>query len=639
MKKTLLYILLCVAFVSEAYAQRVIYHQMDVNYVDGPVEGYNVGNIDNAKFVYLSCEEVLSELLLATSQQAYDIAESGVYLSQALTTPYIQVDSHDAASGNWNFSGSTLSYVWTRFYHNIGVNAVALQKEAEQNNMRNYVLIARTLLLNSLLNATDVYGELPALSSHIYATSKHSAIPHFDTQAEIYAYLDEQFQDLLAKYNNPEWINCATNATIPAESDRLFAGDITKWRAYTKAIYARFLLRQIPNMNTTPEMCAKIIAAADDALNDTQWTEPRYNYLGTTNAQTCPWGPAYSYFGPWGSRNNLLSSSVPTTFFARGILGAYGAEPFEESRMTDRLYALDPRANIIMSPQKNASSHDCMRWLESNAGMEVTDKITYFPALTGDKATENPFVQNNGYIALITKEELLFIKAEAQFWAGKEQEAYATTKEAVKYNMRERYGIKVEQYDETQTAEDLKTNKASNTLIRYKLFFDVKLPAEGFTLAHLMQQKYVAMYLQPEQWTDVRRYNYSSHTNGKLYKGVAVYTINNCHNGTYVRFSDIKKSANDATQVYQQLLDTYTDTYSLRRPHNLYAEYWEQSDCYQDADKTILSDKAWINRINLDLTTYNDFKDELNRIGAWNESGEVNYRWLQKKMIWQESNK
>ncbi len=639
MKKTLLYILLCVAFASQTYAQRVIFHQMNVNHVDGLASGYNVENIDNAKFVYLSCEEVLSDLLLATSQQAYDIAESGVFLSQALTMGDIQESPYSAAYGNWHFTKSTLSYVWTRFYHNIGVNARALQKEAEQKNMRNYVLIARTLLLNSLLNTTDTYGDLPVLNSYTYAQGECSATPHFNTQAEIYAYLEEQFQDLLSKYNNPEWINCASNAIIPAESDPLFQGDITKWRAYTKAIYARFLLRQIPNMNTTPEMCAKIIAAADDALNDSQWTEPRYNYPGGSGIQNCPWGPHNPYFSPWGSRNNRLWNSVPTTFFARGILGAYGAEPFEETKKMDRMYALDPRANIIMSPQKNAMHYDCMRWLESNSGMNVEDKIGYFPVLSGGMNPNNPFVQNNGYIALITKEELLFIKAEAQFWAGKEQEAYATTKEAVKYNMSERYGIAVEQYDETQTAEDLKTNKANNTTIRYKLFFDVKLPESGFTLAHLMQQKYVAMYLQPEQWTDMRRYNYSSKTNGQLYKGVEIYSINNCHNGGYVRFSDIIRKSNDATEVYGRLLDTYTETYSLRRPHNLYAEYWEQADCYQDTDKTILSDKAWINRVSLDITTYSYFKEELNRIGAWTEDGEVNYRWLQKKMIWQESNK
>ena len=65
-----------------------------------------------------------------------------------------------------------------------------------------------------------------------------------------------------------------------------------------------------------------------------------------------------------------------------------------------------------------------------------------------------------------------------------------------------------------------------NTLNQYNRFFEIKLPGAGqFTIADLMQQKYVAMYLQPEQWCDVRRYNYSSSLNGIQYDGVYVYDV------------------------------------------------------------------------------------------------------------------
>lgn len=36
------------------------------------------------------------------------------------------------------------------------------------------------------------------------------------------------------------------------------------------------------------------------------------------------------------------------------------------------------------------------------------------------------------------------------------------------------------------------------------------LPEIGFNIGHIMRQKYVCMYLQPEIWTDMRRYNYSN---------------------------------------------------------------------------------------------------------------------------------
>jgi hypothetical protein len=98
----------------------------------------------------------------------------------------------------------------------------------------------------------------------------------------------------------------------------------------------------------------------------------------------------------------------------------------------------------------------------------------------------NPYTQNNGYIALITTEELMFIKAEAQYWAGDITGAYNTTVEATVENM-ERYGI----YEAAIVS--------NNARKQYRRFFNIKLSgAADFTIADLMQQKYVAMYLQPE---------------------------------------------------------------------------------------------------------------------------------------------
>jgi len=135
--------------------------------------------------------------------------------------------------------------------------------------------------------------------------------------------------------------------------------------------------------------------------------------------------------------------------------------------------------------------------------MPTSMKITYYPDLYAAEGG-NPYTKNNGYIMLMSKEELLFMKAEAQYWKRDKTDAFNTTVEAVKLNMA-RVGV---------------TTNNANTLAYYNLFFQIRLPGEStFTIADLMQQKYVAMYLQPELWNDVRRYNYSSKTNGIAYDG------------------------------------------------------------------------------------------------------------------------
>ena len=107
-------------------------------------------------------------------------------------------------------------------------------------------------------------------------------------------------------------------------------------------------------------------------------------------------------------------------------------------------------------------------------------------------------------------------------------------------------------------------------------------PADGFNIGHIMRQKYVCLYLQPEQWTDMRRYNYSCEENGIQY---------------------------DNTYVYL----------GLKRPNNIYEAHWGDDP------------KAWINRINYDPETEEKYnKAELERLGAYK-----NYQWLRKPMIWQ----
>jgi hypothetical protein len=393
--------------------------------------------------------------------------------------------------------------------------------------------------------------------------------------------------------------------------DRIYGGDMKKWETFCKALKARLYLRKLPNWENTPKVCQDIITMVDDVLPT--WEEPIYNYPGGVTESNCPWGPYAPKINSWESRDNRLDESIPTTFFLHGILGGYD---FPNNKKFDpRGYALDPRADKIMEPREKEKNNQ-LRHLESNIGMDIDYTIINYPNLL---APTNPYTQNTGYIALITEEELMFIKAEAQYWAGKISEAYETTKKATIFNMA-RYGIN-------------EADLTGNALKRYQRFFNIKLPgAAQFTIADLMQQKYVAMYLQPEQWTDLRRYNYSSTNNGISYihpttsTPVYVYDVKNVHNGTLVN-----KFEADSVN--------FDKTYSLRRPYNLYEAYWCTPDDFANGKDGRLSPNAWVNRLNADTETETKYnKKELDRLGYYttNAAGEkvLDYRILKKRMIW-----
>ena len=558
-----------------------------------------------------SVDQVLPVATFYASQICYDHAEYGVYMCQALTTGgKSQTGSYPYSQG-WEFLGVNRHPMWRRHFYDLGANIQKMNEIAEEKGNYNAILIGRTVMLMSTMLTTDAFGDMPR--SQVYQSNS----PRYDTQAEVYEWMFQEVDELLKLYQDPTWTNAPTNLLINQKMDRIYAGDLSKWEAFCKGLKARLWLRKLPNWDNTPAVCQEIVRLVDDAL--ATWEEPQYHYPGGVTESNCPWGPYAPKINSWESRDNRLASSIPTTFFLHGILGGIDGQ-----YQLSRGYALDPRAAKIMEPRNDKTG---MLHLESNIGMDINNTIADFPDLLTQSAKTNPLTSNTGYIPLMMTEELMFIKAEAQYWAGDRAGAYNTTVEATKESMK-RYGIVESQLEDTDPS---KYN--GGALDQYHRFFNIKLPgADKFTIADLMQQKYVAMYLQPEQWTDMRRYNYSSTANGIAYAlpgqaPVYVYDVKNVHDGSVKMFA--------ADSVNFKL------SYSLHRPFNLYEAYWCTPDDY--GKNANLSPNAWVNRLNADTETETKYnKKELDRMGYYttNAAGEkiLDYRILKKRMIWAQKN-
>ncbi len=586
---------------------------LDVNYTkDSPIT--------------TSVDQVLPVATFYAAQICYDHAEYGVYMCQALTTGGKSATGSYPYSQGWEFLGVNRHPMWRRHFYDLGANIQKMNELAEKAGQYNAILIGRTVMLMSTMMTTDAFGDMPR--SQVY----QSASPKYDTQAEVYEWMFQEVDELLKLYKDPAWVKAKTNLLINDKMDRIYGGDIAKWEAFCKALKARLWLRKLPNWENNPAVCQEIIRLVDDALAN--WEEPQYHYPGGVTESNCPWGPYAPKINSWESRDNRLASSIPTKFFLKGILGA-----IDGTWGMKRGYAIDLRATQIME-QPTAEKNNALGYLESNIGMSIDKTTANYPDLYAASKLSNPYTQNTGYIALITTEELKFIKAEAQYWAGDNAGAYNTTVEATKDNM-VRYNLPVVQLD--WALELLNSNPkadsilvaqgiSKNQVLQYKRFLEVKLPgADKFTIADLMQQKYVAMYLQPEQWTDMRRYNYSSSTNGISYSrpgqaAIYVYDVANIPNGA------------TKEEIDNETVEFFDQPYSLRRPYNLYAPYW-----IDDPDNfgvnAELSPNAWVARLNADTETETKYnKKELDRMGYYttNAAGEkiLDYRILKKRMIW-----
>lgn len=519
-------------------------------------EDWLYDNVNPDKSNKVTPEEALPVIIFYAAQTNYDHAEYGTYLSQTLTTGGKSQTGAYAYKSGWEFLTMNRHPQWRRHFYDIGANINELFKVAEAVNSQNFILIARTIRLMSTQLTTDVFGDMPRSEAYLSNT------PKYDTQESIYEWMLQEADDLIKDYDNIEIVESPSNIEITRRMDRIYGGDLKKWRQFTYALKARILLRKLPNWDNTQASCDLIIEAVNNALAD--WEEPLYNYDGGTGVASNPWGPKQPIINVWESRGNLLDKAIVSRYFCEDIMGVFARPSLSSGR------AEDPRLERMMNPRSGPAEDPStkFRYLDNNIGMGISYKESNYPDLYAGLLTKD-----DSSLSLFTTEELLLIKAEAEYWKGNKTEARNLTVEAANVNL-DKYAVP--------------NNRPRQNYLEgtYK---DKYFPeGNAFTIRHLMHQKYVCMYLQPEQWTDMRRYNYSNNTNKITYDGVVVYP-------------------------------------TLRRPYNLYEAYW-----MVDKNPNGTVKDVWIQRINYDPETEEKYnRPELERLGAFR-----NADWLKKPMIW-----
>lgn len=553
---------------------KVIILSLLISFMGASCEDWLYDNINEDAAHEVLPQQVLPVVLFYSAQLQFDHAEYGAYLTQTLTTGGRNQTSSFAYKSGWgDFLTMNRHPQWRRHFYDIGVNAKEIIDEAHEAQAWNLELISRTLRLMSTQMTTDLFGDMPRSEAY------ESNSPHYDTQESIYEWMNQEIEELIGMYEDPTYTEATTNIPIDQSIDRVFAGDLNKWKHYTYALKARLLLRKLPNWENNAATCQAIITAVNRALEG--WEDVLYRFDGGNGAQNSPWGEAFGSTEQgglgWEGRGNMLNSAVPTKYFMENILGVF------ESHNNLKGWAEDPRILAFMSarpgPSGTSDSSTEMRYLDTNIGMDVSYKVdnypTLFPEVDGKKVSV--YTQNTGYVPLFLEEELLLIKAEATYWSGDKPTARSLTMQAAeinfdRFNLSSIYGSSYTRYRNNYLGNETGTGNYVTTYF----------PADGFNIGHIMRQKYVCLYLQPEQWTDMRRYNYSCEENGIQY---------------------------DNTYVYP----------GLKRPNNIYEAHWGDDP------------KAWINRINYDPETEEKYnKAELERLGAYK-----NYQWLRKPMIWQ----
>lgn len=503
-------------------------------------EDYLGDNRDPDGVDQVPVNEIMPVILFYTALQNYDHSEYGTYLAQTLTTGgRSQTGTHAYRSG-WEFLGMNRHPQWRRHFYDVGSNAKELLRFAQEENSMNYVALARLLRLLSVQQTTDVFGDMPLTEAY------QSSSPAYDSQESIYEWMKQEADELIVLFNSAE-VKQPSNRPMGQNVDRVFGGDMDKWKQVLLAVKARILLRDLPNRNTGN--ATAVLAAAEEALAG--WSDPKYKFDGGSSVEkNNMWGRNNKPVNSWESRSNDLLGAIPTKYFIENMMG-YNPATMEFT---------DPRLPYLMEARADDSGEVAYRYLEANSGMPPTHKIEWYPDLY-----ESVLTTDTSAITFITEEELHFIAAEAAYWAGDKNKATEHLRMGIESHM-QRLQVPAEETDAYLGNPDLVPGPAN------------------ITLSSIMTEKYKAMYLQVEQWNDLRRYGYSNDINNRRYDNTVIYP-------------------------------------GLRRPHNLYEAYWSDEG-------------QWIQRLNYDPETEEKYnREELIRLDAFR-----NPEWLKKPMIWAPQN-
>jgi hypothetical protein len=352
--------------------------------------------------------------------------------------------------------------LWTGTYLNSMTNLNDIVKTAGERNSPHYAGIAKVLMAINLGLTTDIWGDVPY--SDAFNLEK-SFYPAYDKQQDIYPNIQRLLDGAIADLGQP------TSVFKPSSADDLFySGNLTKWVKLAKALKARYALHL--TKKGAPAAAAATIAALTGAMADN--SDDMQLVYNTT------------VINPWHSLSLALNTGNTSIRPSARLADA----------MNGTTYGVwDPRLPMI-SGVRTAITNTWKGTVNGTGAGGVLDVLV-----------TNFHTSPNAPLLMMTFSEQKFIEAEARFLAnggtpasvGSTAETYKAYLDGIDANMK-------------------KIGVPDTGRIRYLAAPQVAVGAANLTLSHIMTEKWKALFLHAETWTDMRRYDYSN----VVYKDLAL---------------------------------------------------------------------------------------------------------------------
>ena len=381
----------------------------------------------------------------------------GQYSAELTFGNYVQnfVSQEGGAVGETTASG-----LWLQIYLYILPNVKVIKTKVEAEGAIHFGAVTDIVTAINLGIATDTWDNIPYSQANL---GPDNLFPEFDTQEMIYAEIFNLLDGAIAALQTTD-----TSGISLGSEDLIYGGDLDKWLRAAYTLKARYQLRLIGNGSVS---AADVLSSISNGF--TSNADDFQMFYDDRNIN--PWYSGEILARATGNFHHDIASQLVSS-----MNGDY--YPFQSAALT-----IDPRLPVFAT---------------NNGDTEWKGYVSGGGGLAPDGTTANAQFVDGGYytkidapLVLITYAEAQFIKAEAAFLAnggnetsvGSTSVAYTAYIEGIMASM-DKYNV-----DGTDYIAD----------------GAVDVGEAGLMLNHIMKEKYIHNFLNPETFVDYRRYDFS----------------------------------------------------------------------------------------------------------------------------------
>ncbi|HEX5150961.1 MAG TPA: SusD/RagB family nutrient-binding outer membrane lipoprotein [Parafilimonas sp.] len=386
---------------------------------------------------------------------AYNVAADYSIHSSVFIQQISGIGGFAVNDDKYNFSTANFNGPWNNAYTKTLINLSIIINKANASGAPAYSGIAKILSAISLGTLTDAYGDIP----YKEALSSTQLAPHYQSQEDIYNTIQSLLDSAIIDLSQ-------TGNIKPGVDDVIFKGDAAKWTAAAWTLKARYAIH-------LSKLDAK--DAAQKALN---YLYDGNNYRGIQNNDgdvAIVFGTANNQASPWFTQD-------------AGRPGWYGMGAYFVNQLNGDPpeSPIDPRRAAFAAPRPAPAPPD-----------------TYVGSLPGVPSAASNIVGvntyygvNTGPVSITNFPESKFIEAEARLILDPaDAQIQVAFEDAVRASFAKVTSVK----DTFATSQ--KQDEYINKVVQ--LYGTAEQKKE-----QIINQKYIALYLNPEAWTDYRRTGY-----------------------------------------------------------------------------------------------------------------------------------